>query len=443
MNEVRLAYNRFNDKQVAPDVGFPGLDTFPNIMIRNDLNAQLGANPNAPQASIQNVYQVVDNLSWNKGNHDVKFGIDWRSSITALDFVQRIRGDYQYTNLDRYVMDLVPNFFAQRNTAGKPYLGNSRAFYTYVNDNWRATRNLTLNLGLRWEYNGISKSMKEFDLNSFADVPGVITFRAPRPQMKNFAPRVGFAYSPGRSGTTSIRGGFGIAYDQIFDNIGNNVRPPQASAFVTSVVNNTPGYLANGGILPSQLPAQMTVAQARAATTSWLPDQKLGYAINWNFGVQHSFGRDYVLDVRYLGNKGVHLLMQTQINRNSVVTATHNLPTYLTAPSQADLDALPLTLNQLTAEQANNNPLAPFGFTNNSSITSYGPLGNSKYHGMAVDLTKRFAGHLALKAGYTWSHLMDDSTMEVNFTTLSPRRPQDFQNLRNEWLPQRSTAAIV
>jgi hypothetical protein len=66
-------------------------------------------------------------------------------------------------------------------------------------------------------------------------------------------------------------------------------------------------------------------------------------------------------------------------------------------------------------------------------ITSYRPIGNSEYHGLAVDVNKRFSNHFFLKAGYTWSHLMDDSTAEVNSTTLSPRRAEDFNNLRKEW----------
>ena len=70
----------------------------------------------------------------------------------------------------------------ERNVGGKPYLGNAVSYYSYVNDNWKATRRLTLNLGLRWEYNGIAKSMKEQALNSLADVPGVLTFAAPKPR---------------------------------------------------------------------------------------------------------------------------------------------------------------------------------------------------------------------------------------------------------------------
>jgi hypothetical protein len=73
-------------------------------------------------------------------------------------------------------------------------------------------------------------------------VSGLITFHARQPQKKNFAPRVGFAYSPGNSAATSVRGGFGIAYDQIFDNIGVNARPPQATSTVDQTnLSNTPG----------------------------------------------------------------------------------------------------------------------------------------------------------------------------------------------------------
>ena len=275
--------------------------------------------------------------------------------------------------------------------------------------------------------------MKEQALNSLADVPGVLTFAAPKPQMKNFAPRVGFAYSPGNSGSTSIRGGFGLAYDQIFDNVGNNVRGPQAIAVVNSPVTTALGYLASGGIPFTALPSVLTPTQARAATTGWLPDQKLGYAVNWNFGVQHSFHKDYVVDVRYVGTRGVHLLLQTMLNRVAQVTQSNSLPVYLTAPSQDALNALPLTLNQLQSTSGNINPLAQYGFTNSAGITSYVPQGNSIYHGLAVDVTKRFSGQLMFKGGYTWSHLRDDSTAEINTTSLSPRRPQDFGNLRPEW----------
>ena len=447
-NELRLAYNRFFDNSGVPDTIFPGLDTFPTIVLR-DLGTQIGPYVDAPQKTVQNTYQLADNVTWIKGNHNLKFGFDGRDNISSLNFISNVRGNYQYRSMERYVLDLVPDFSAQRAVGGsKAYSGNNYALYAFANDDWKVTRNLSLSLGLRYEFTAVPRSMKEYTLNSLADVPGVLTFFEPQPQKKNFAPRVGFAYSPGKSATTSIRGGFGIAYDQIFDNIGLNVRPPQANSVFTSTVNETPGYLASGAIPPSATPASLTATQARAQTTGWLDNQKLGYAVSWNFGVQHVFGKDYVVDVRYLGTKGVHLLMQAQLGRTAVVTDTHYLPTYLTAPSQADLNGLPLTLAQLTAERtAKANSLAQYGFTSTSGITSYVPRGNSEYNGLAVDVTKRLSGHLTLKGAYTWSHLMDDSTMELNFTSLTPRRPQDFNNLRSEWassaLDRRHRATIT
>ena len=161
------------------------------------------------------------------------------------------------------------------------------AYYAFLNDNIRLRQNLTLNVGLRYERNGVSKSMKEFDLNKLAEVPGVLTFQAPVPTNKNFAPRVGFAWSPGRSGKTSVRGGFGITYDQWFDNIGTQARPPQANANVDVTGNTGSGFLAGGGIPASARAANLTPAQARAATSYWLdPVQKLPYAITMNVGVQ-------------------------------------------------------------------------------------------------------------------------------------------------------------
>jgi len=434
-NEIRLAFNRYNDNIAVPDFKYPGLDVFPNIQIADDLNVQLGPNPNGPQATIQTTYQINDNVSWTKGKHDFKFGFDGRSLIAASTFIQRVRGDYDYSTMERFLQDKVPDVLAQRNVGGKPYSGNNIALYGYAQDNYKATRNLSVNVGVRYEFNSVPKSMKEFGLNSLADVPGVLTFTEPKPQKKNFAPRVGFAYSPGTSGTTSIRGGFGMAYDQVFDNVGTNARPPQATSTVDSTVTEATGYLAKGGILPNASATALTPVTARAATSSFLPSEiKAGYSINWNFGIQHVFAKDYTVDVRYVGTRGIHLLYQLQINRAAVVNPTHFLPTYFSAPSQATLDALPLTLTQIGAERATpgiGNTLAPYGFT--STITAYVPRGNSEYHGLAVELTKRYTAHNLFKASYTWSHLLDDSTAEVNSTTLSPRRPQDFNNIRNEW----------
>jgi hypothetical protein len=224
----------------------------------------------------------------------------------------------------------VPNVIAQRNVGGTPYSGNDTAYYWFANDNWRLNQHLTLNLGVRYEFNGVDQSMREFALNRIADVPGVLTFRAPEAAKKNFAPRIGLAYSPGSSGRTAIRAGFGMAYDQIFDLVGNQSRPPQATSTVDVTGAAGEGFLSHGGITQNAVPAALTPLAARIATSAYLPpNQQLGYAITWNAGIQHTFADDYTAEIRYVGTKGVHLLFQELINRNSLVSATNNLPTYL------------------------------------------------------------------------------------------------------------------
>jgi hypothetical protein len=432
-NEIRVAFNRYNDDVEIPNFSYPGLDVFPNVVMRNDLNLNIGPDPNGPQATVQTTYQIADNVSWTKGRHDLKFGFDGRDLIAASTFIQRNRGDYEWNTLQGFLSDSIPDYIAQRNVGGKPYSGNDTAYYFFANDNWRMTRNFTINLGIRYEFNGVAQSMREFELNSLASVPGVLVFGAPVAQKNNWAPRVGFAYSPGNSGTTSIRAGFGMAYDQIFDNVGTNARPPQATSTVDVTGNPGSGFLSGGGILPSANAGTLTAAQARAATSSYLPiNQQMGYALTWNLGIQHSFAKDYTVEARYLGTKGVHLLYQGQLNRNSLVSPTSSLPTFLTAPSQATLDSLTLTTAALTALRSTTawNPWLPYGFT--SPITGYVPRGNSNYHGLALEAKKRFSNNLLFIAAYTYSHLIDDSTAEVNSIVATPRRAQDFGNISAE-----------
>src|SRR5260370_37429 len=102
-NEVRLSYNRFNNPVDAGNFKFPGLNAFPNILIENDLNLQLGPDPNGPQSTIINSYQWNDNVTWIKGNHPFKFGYDGRDLIAPQSFVQRSRGDYDYLNLSAFI----------------------------------------------------------------------------------------------------------------------------------------------------------------------------------------------------------------------------------------------------------------------------------------------------------------------------------------------------
>ena len=429
-NELRLGYERFNQSNPVGNQTFPGLDQFPNLSFVN-LNLQLGPNPNFPQSTTNNVYSGTDNISWVRGNHTLKFGTEFRDYISPQFFTQRSRGDYEYTDAGLFLQDITPDFIAQRNIGGRTYYGNQLATYSYAQDTWRMRPNLTLNLGVRYEFTTVPEGEQAQSLNAAASVPGVLTFKSPRADPFGFAPRVGFAYTPFKNGNTVIRGGFSMAYDVFFDNIGVLSVPPQFSNTVDLThANDNPGFLANGGISPAFGLAGSTPAQLRAATSTFTPDQKLPYSINYNLSVEHVFARDYTLSVGYIGTKGVHLITQEQLNRQSPVTATQNIPTFLSAPSAATLAALPLTLGQLRATGDQVPLYANAGFT--APITSFTPQGYSDYNALTVNLKKRLAKGLQYQAAYTWSHLIDNSTAEVASTFLTPRRAEDFFNLGNE-----------
>lgn len=443
-NETRLAYRRSVSDTPAGELTFPGLDAFPNITLE-DLGAlNIGPNENAPQSEVENNYQVVNNLSVLAGNHSFKFGGDFRKLISPQTFVQRSRGDYIYNTTERFLRDLSPDDLAQRSVGASPYAGNQKILYLYAQDDWRVRPNLTFNLGLTYNYQEVPLGANLQALNSISTVPGLVEFREPEEQLKNFAPKVGLAYSPdfnsgllgrvfGTSGKSSIRAGFSLGYDYIFDNLYILSLPPQAQQLVDlDTTLTTPNFLASGGI-PNVTTGGLTdPATARAVTASFIPDQEVPYSITYTLSFQRQFFKDYAFELRYLGTRGVHLLTQNRINRQAKASPEiGGLPTFLSAPTQTQLDALTLTLDAINARSNFVPAYAQAGF-NQTSLVGFLSNGNSTYHAGSAQLTRRFADDFQATAAYTWSHLIDDTTAEVFSTVLSPRRVEDFQNLRRE-----------
>ncbi len=204
----------------------------------------------------------MDNLSWTKGKHTLKFGGEYRFYITPQNFTQRQRGDYEYGSTQLFMEDFAPDLFGERSTGAHEYYGNQYGAYWYANDTFRMNQHLTLNLGVRYEYNSTPQSENQQILNAISNTPSItvagtnqpLIFGKPQAPKHDFAPRIGFAYSPGTNGTTSIRGGFGMAYDLLYDNIGILAVPPQIGA-TNDVAAITPGFYAGGG-LPAQHQSQ-------------------------------------------------------------------------------------------------------------------------------------------------------------------------------------------
>ena len=174
-------------------------------------------------------------------------------------------------------------------------MATRRRFTWYVNDTWRVNQHLSLNAGVRYEYTTTPIGENRQTLNAISDTPSILVpqagnqplvFGKIQPSKNNWAPRIGFAYSPGSSGSTSIRGGFGMAYDTLYDNIGSLAVPPQigstenvaAGLPAPNVAPLSPNFLANGGLPPGG-GSGITVlskADALANTANWLPNEGAG-----------------------------------------------------------------------------------------------------------------------------------------------------------------------
>ena len=434
VNEFRLGFDRNNQSEPVGPQTFPGLDAFPNLFF-NDLNLQVGPNGNYPQSGIDNVYQAIENLSWIHGAHTIKAGYQLNDYIAGTHFSQRVRGDYEYTTLANYLLDVFPDYYLSRTLGNPEFSGNALAHYMFVQDTWRASRKLSLDIGLRYEHTGVSQGAKNQALDAVASVPGLVDFREPKASTwGGLSPRLGLAYS--LDPNTVIRAGFGRASDVIYDNLPLNSPPPQYATSVTPSPGNGPAnFLANGGITAAQYAPSGTLnhAQAVAATSYYLADQVLPYSLNWNLEAQHTFARNYTLTARYVGTRGVHQLMQMWIDRlHSKVNATSNIPTFLAAPSASVLASLPLNVGNLREPSAGwSDPnWAASGFVN--PITSYQPQGWSFYNGLDLQLQRRYSKNLLFLAAYTWSHAIDNQTATLNTSALSQRRVPDFGNLSQE-----------
>ncbi len=458
-NEFRFGFNRYNQNFPVGNQTYPGLGTFPNIFVYELNGIDIGPDPNAPQYTIQNLYQLVDNVSWVKGKHNFRFGGEFRWIISPQSFTQRVRGDYEWNFMSDYLNDYAPNpnigDFAERSAGSVTYYGNKRAVYLYANDEWRVTPNITVNLGLRWEWTGNSQAYQNQSLNAISNVPGLITFGNPTTQTTNFMPRIGLAWAPDPN--TSVNVGFAMANDVLYDNLGILSQPPQvqqtndtvspAQCLISQCNYTLTNFLANGG-LPNTPVTITDPATARAATSAYIPNQQLPYSETWTAGIQHIFANKYTLEARYVGTRGIHLPVQARLNVQSPVTATTHLPTFTSNPGQAYLDSLGTTLDQLQAV-GNLIPAWDSAGFNGNYVVGFMPWGQSNYNALQLSFKRTFTNGLQFDAAYTWSHTMDNSTADVFSTVLTPRRPQNFSCFACDYSTsaldrrQRATLALI
>ncbi len=325
-----------SDKALIESLAF----TFRSTRLRATLRT-IGVGIGLPQGRLVKVYQAADTLTFTHGEHSTILGGEYKHLNNEVPFLPRFNGDFTFNSATR----LVNNAPSAINLAVGPpiisYTENDQ--YYFLQDDWKVRPNLTLNLGIRYEYTGQPIN----DLNDLT----VATESGPAPvfnpalplsarvvprlnvDKNNFAPRFGFAYTPhfwkGLFGedATVIRGGYSIAYDPAFYNILLNIsNSAPVSALVTLGTGSLPA--SNSPFpLPSLFGADI---RARAASSGIVPIGKLDprfltqsqvgadfhspYAEQWSLGIQRQLNKNNVAEVRYVGTHGVGLF-QT-VNRN-------------------------------------------------------------------------------------------------------------------------------
>lgn len=444
VNDLRLGYTRN-----VSDFSIPAaFSNYPNVYIDELSNFESGPNGNLPQSGVANIYQLSDAMTFTAGKHTWKWGAEGRKWIAPSDFLPRGRGEWEYQDLQQLVNDFVPFSFAKRGAGSGLFDGNQTAFYGFLQDDFKVTPRLTLNLGVRYEWTGQPNGVATQTLNAISTLPGTIfDFKKPKSDTNNWAPRVGFAWDPLGDNKWAIRGGFAMAYDVTFGNLPLLQLPPQLQseqdpditcalpgrptwcATYTGAPNTGRGFLNGGGLLQVNVPPA-DQAEARASTGGVILDMVQPKTTTWTLSVQREIWKNASLEARYLGTRNTNLPVQVQANAQ---TAFQNgaapLPVYLTASAvPTSAAATSPTLAQFLAARAR--PFAAAGFV--GPVTTFQSVGEGTYHSGALDFIQRATRGLYLRANYTWAKNIDNSTNELFSSLVNPRRPQDSQNINGD-----------
>ena len=446
VNDLRLSYSRYIEDYRVPDA----YQDFPNIWIY-DLGLNVGPNDIAPQKNVQNNYQLINNLSYVVGRHQLKGGFEYNRVILPSNFLPFLRGEWDYLSMEPFINDEVP-IWAALGVGSSTFSGDRYSLHWFFQDDIKATENLTLNLGIRYEYTSNPRDAAMQSLNSLASVGGVFEFRNPKTDKNNFGPRVGFAYTPdpgdgflgkifGEQGDSVIRGGVGISYNVNFENLILLGLPPQYRDTVywpgACSIANPPDYcnsgvdfLAEGG-LPSNLNPPASAAEARAITDWLIVDQVSPRTSTWTLSIEREFAQKYVLELRYLGTQTRHLPVQKALN---TITVFENHPG-LALPTYFSDSSVPGTVSLSDPSLSDFYGAMDVRYSSEGFydwVWAFPPEGSSIYHAGSVDLHRRFTSGFLMRANYTWSRTIDYSTNVLRSSYVNPRRPQDHYDLKND-----------
>ena len=365
LNQFGVSLNRFYSNTTSntpqPLTGFAGF--FINL-------GSLPGPNTFNQVTPYNVFEVFDNVTKTINNHTLKFGTQIRAN--QLNEALQQQQTYDYASFSNLETDTV---FVLQKIGFPGFVGIQNSNWDfYLQDDWKATRRLTVNLGLRYDYNTVwherHNQEQNFDFATQSLLPSSQpAYSAPK---KDFAPRVGFAYDPFGTGKTVIHGYGGLFYLPMQFGFGLVSNIPALSSYNVNFLQAAfanPPFSIN---YPSPNPPLIAGTQ----NVSIFPQHpKDGYSTNWLFGVQQELARNTVLSINYTANKVQH--MQAGVNFAAVNLNPANTVT-----------GIP--------------PLSNFANENYDADNL-----SSTYNALQVQL-RRNVGRLNLEANYAWSHEIDD-----------------------------------
>ncbi|HWF37123.1 MAG TPA: TonB-dependent receptor, partial [Candidatus Acidoferrales bacterium] len=424
LNSARLSYSRSNLNGTTIDsLTGPGLSFLPGvplgtISISGGLTGNFGPDPAGHPINIQNIVSLGDDVFWTKGKHALKFGTLINYEQQYVNENARLQGGLIFSSVSSFVTGKYATFTAPAAASfqAKYMLYDTMGFY--AQDDYRVLPRLTLNLGLRWEFN-TQPTEKHGRQSYLPDVPYIDTPVSGTivgdPSYHNFSPRVGFAWNVFGDGKTSVRGGFAILYD--IANLGMEfiqagiAEPPFANAY--TVPNTTNATLT----LP--LPVPNTLQNSSPQVINH--DYRQPHMYDFNLAVERQLPFNIALSVAYAGSRGNDLWQITEGNprcptQNPYVPQGCSAITLFNGPTQwISPSALTNANNLLSsgattfAAPATNARLNSFW----SEIQYDNSTGESWYNSLQVNLTKRVTHGLEFQSAYTWSKSLDDSQGEL------------------------------
>jgi hypothetical protein len=442
VNEFRVGFGR-SSPIFSPQSTVNG----PRIQFSNSQVDRFGESEIIPQGRVQNTYQYTDILSWVHGGHNLKFGADVYRYQANSFFDNSVRGLYTFADWAGFAAGAPTNY---TQLFGSSVRGNRIWNDDYfAQDDWKVTRNLTLNIGIRaedshgaTEINGLISNLDlncKDSLGAAGTGPfGCFTVGKPAYNSKvNWGPRFGFAWSPGGNSKTVVRGGYGIAYDFLFLNPITNQRflPP----FIVTASLTGASSFTGGNSLANLIAGTATIQQQSAGQVGKLSTTALNFGAispaidpnlrspmvqQWSFGVERELVQNLVLKLTYVGTKGDHLQETQPINLITGVTP---------ATSVADETARLSSFSAINAAQ--NGGLTSFSnridprFNGINLLTS---SASSNYHALEFLAEKSYSRGLFARVAYTFAKSIDNGSDALAVLINDNSLAQNPRNLAGE-----------